>query len=493
MSMHLQTSQIKNNITALVSKPWMQYVWLAFFTLFAAMLRFYRLGEWSFWIDEIYTINHAVSHFSTFELLLKNIPPSRNWLPLSVIMDAQVLKLAGINEWNARLAPTLIGILTIPILYFPTRKMFGPRVALISVLLLAVSPWHLFWSQNARFYGSLMLFYTLALFAFHFGIEEDKPGYLLIFFILLYLALSERLTALFIFPVIAIYLVALWVLKFDKPKGINFRNLLVISLPLLTGIAIELYSRIVNGESRFFADFNWFFLYRNDDPIRLLGNISFNIGIPLMALALFSGFFLITRRHRAGLLMTVNAVVPVSLLIAANLFIFTKDRYIFLVLFSWIVLAAVAIHELLSQASGQQKWLAIGVLTLLLMDAGGDALLYFRANHGNRADWRTAFSIIAEQSQQDDVVVTYWPEFRPFYLDREFVQYEGIDVPTLLDTGKRYWFVMDAETIWANPKVKAFIEKNGRLIDVRYLRTPDDFYLRIYLFDPIQLPVQSKN
>jgi hypothetical protein len=38
----------------------------------------------------------------------------------------------------------------------------------------------------------------------------------------------------------------------------------------------------------------------------------------------------------------------------------------------------------------------------------------------------------------------------------------------------------------ANPKVKAFVEKNGRLIDVRYLRTPDDFYLRIYLFDPNQ-------
>jgi hypothetical protein len=259
------------------------------------------------------------------------------------------------------------------------------------------------------------------------------------------------------------------------------------------GSAIEIYSWLSYGESRFFADFDWFFLYRNDDPIRLLGNIGFNIGIPLMVLALFSGLFLITRKHRAGLLITVNAVVPLTILAAANPFIFTKDRYIFMVLFSWIVLAAVAIQELFSQLNGQHKWLAIGVLALLLLDAGGDALLYYRVNHGNRAEWKTAFSMIQEQSQPDDVVVTYWPEFRPFYLDREFIQYEEIDVPTLLKSGKRYWFVLDAETIWANPKMKAFVEEHARLIDVRYLRTPDDFFLKIYLFDPSQVLLQSYN
>jgi hypothetical protein len=279
--------------------------------------------------------------------------------------------------------------------------------------------------------------------------------------------------------------------KFEKPKGLTPRNIALIAVPILLGSAIELYSRIAYGESRFFADFDWFFLYRNDDPIRLLGNVSFNIGIPLMVLALFSGLFLIARRHRAGLLMTVNAVVPLTMLVAANPFIFTKDRYIFMVLFSWATLAAVGIQELLSRLTGQHKWLAVGVVALLLLDAGGDALLYYRVNHGNRADWKAAFHMIQEQSRPDDIVVTYWPEFRPFYLDREIIQYEETDVPTLLSSGKRYWFVMDAETIWANPKVKAFIEENARLIDVRYLRTPDDFFLRIYLFDPSQSLLQS--
>ena len=484
MSVNLRKGQLQQEIYVFAGQPWMQYAWLLMITLFAAVLRFHRLGEWSFWIDEIFTIDHAVSHFSSVELLLKNIPPFRNWIPLSVIVTAQMLKLGGINEWTARLTAAIIGILTIPILYFPTRKIFGPRIALISGILLAVSPWHLYWSQNARFYTSLFLFYSLALITFYFALECNKPGYFVLFYGLLYFAFSERLFAFFIFPVIGVYLVTLWLFKFEKPPGATPGNLLLLSLPLLAGAAIELYNWTAYGESRFFADFNWFFLYRSDDPIRLLGTISFDIGIALMVLAFFSGLFVLLRRDRASLLMIVSAVVPLVMLVAVNPFIFTKDRYIFMILFSWIVLAAVAIDQIFERLTGQYKWLAVGVFMLLLADAGGDMLLYFRANHGNRAEWKTAFYTIQEKSQPDDVVVTYWPEFGPFYLDRKFIQYEKIDVPTLLNSGKRYWFVMDAETIWANPEVKGFLEKNGQLIDIRYLRTPDDFFLKIYLFDP---------
>ena len=123
------------------------------------------------------------------------------------------------------------------------------------MLLLAVSPWHLFWSQNARFYTSILLFYTLALFTFHLALERNKLGYFVLFYGLLYLAFSERLFAFFIFPVIAVYLVALWVFKFEKPKGLTFRNMALMGLPILVGGAIELYSRIIHAEITFFCRF----------------------------------------------------------------------------------------------------------------------------------------------------------------------------------------------------------------------------------------------
>ena len=484
MSLSIRTGQIKNEITALAGKPWMQYVWLFLITAFAAALRFYRLGEWSFWIDEIFTINHAVRHFSNAELLLKNIPPSRNWIPISVIMNAQMLKLGGITEWSARLVPAVIGLMTIPILFFPTRKIFGPRIALIGLLLLAISPWHLFWSQNARFYTSLMLFYTLALFAFYFGIEEDEPRYLLGFFVFVYLAASERLTALFIFPVVIIYLAALWALKFDKPKGMNFKNLLIITLPLIIGCAVEIYSRIMKGESRFFADFTWFFQYQIDDPFRLLVFVGNNIGIPLMVMALFSGFFLLHNRSRPGLLMLISAIVPVLILILANLIIFTKDRYVFITLFSWITLAVVGIDKIASWLKGNSRFLAIGVFFVFFAYALNDVLLYYHANHGNRLPWKAAFSTVEERASDQDIIVAFWPEFHPYYADQPITAYEDVDLEDILTSDKRYWFVLDSETIWTNGEVKTWLEGNAELIDVWYLRRPENNFLRVYFFDP---------
>jgi 4-amino-4-deoxy-L-arabinose transferase-like glycosyltransferase len=476
--------RIKSTLVKFKQRPSFPYWLLAAITLLAAVLRFYRLGQWSFWIDEIYTINHALQHFGTIEQILENIPPVRNWMPVSVLLAAQALNILGISEWSARISAAVIGIVSIPILFFPTRRIFGTQVALIALLLLAVSPWHIFWSQNARFYTSLFLFYNLALIAFYFGIHRNRIYYFLLFYVFLYLAFSERLFAFFIVPVIVGYLILLWILKFDLPQGLNLRNLLLLGAPIIAAGLIELFSWIAYGESRFFADFSWFFLYRTDDPIRLLGNIGFNIGIPLIVLAFFSGVLLLRKKSHAGLLMFANAVIPTVILFAVNPYIFTKDRYVFFVLFSWVVLAAYGIYELWKSSNGVPKLFSVAVLMILLFDAGSDILLYNKGNNGNRLEWKTAFNIIQENGEQDDAVVAYWPEIGPYYLNREVIAYEDIDVATILGSGKRYWFILDSETIWANGKVKAWLEKNARLIDIRYLRTPDEFFLRIYLFDP---------
>jgi 4-amino-4-deoxy-L-arabinose transferase-like glycosyltransferase len=101
----------------------------------------------------------------------------------------------GVNEWSARFVPALFGVIIIPAIYFPTKRLFGSGVGLIAALLMAISPWHIFWSQNARYFTPLMFFYTMALFAIYFGLEQDRPILILVSAFLFYLALSERLSA----------------------------------------------------------------------------------------------------------------------------------------------------------------------------------------------------------------------------------------------------------------------------------------------------------
>jgi mannosyltransferase len=477
--------RICTTYTKIQNHPASPYLLLGAITLLAAVLRFYKLGEWSFWIDEIYTINRTQTHFSNILSVLQNLP-ARLWLPLSFVFTKFALNIFGVTEFSARLVSTLIGIITIPALFFYTRKYFGVGVALLLALLLAVAPWHLYWSQNARFYTSLLVFYTMAGLSFFYAIEFDHPWSFVLFYGFLYLAMSERLQAAFLLPVAFAYLGSLRIFRFERPPGLNKRNLLIFAIPFLLMLLFELVRYLLRGASTttsFIQDFSGL---QVSDPIRLLFSIIFNISFPVLAFALVSSIYLIHKKDRAGLYLLISALLPIILLVLLNPFVFTKDRYVFMTLPFWLLLAAIGTKVLYTHVRGNGKLLAAGVLVIFLAQAFSSYLLYYQVNHGNRLDWRTAFEIVKEQSQPEDIVVAFWPEFAPFYLDREIQPYEDTRSESIMQSDQRHWIVIDSETIYANVPLMNWVEQETRLIRVLYLRQPEgNFFLRIYLYDPL--------
>jgi hypothetical protein len=105
-------------------------------------------------------------------------------------------------------------------------------------------------------------------------------------------------------------------------------------------------------------------------------------------------------------------------------------------------------------------------------------------NNGNRLDWKGAFGLVRERIRDTDVVVSWWPDFGPYYVGREVVPWRDLSPEDVVESGRRHWFVLDSETIWGNPRMKAWVENDGELIDVRYLRTATDESLRVYLYEP---------
>lgn len=466
------------------SRPWFGYGLLFLITLLAAALRFYKLGEWSFWIDEIYTVNRAQIHFSDALQVLQNLP-STLWLPLSVIVTNISLHAFGVTEWSARLASTLIGVMSIPALYVMSRRMIGTLAALIFVLLLALSPWHIFWSQNARFYTSLMLLYTFASLLFFLAIEHDRPIYFIPFYILFYFALSERLIAAFLLPGILLYLGMVWMFRFERPRGLHARNLTVFLIPILLMIVFEVVRYLFSGASTTTFFITDFADKQVEDPFRLLISIIYNIGFPVFFLGVFTGIYLSLKKDRLGLFILISALLPIILLIIMNPFAFTKDRYVFTTLTFWLILCALAVRELVSQTKGLGKFLALGLLVVLMADATGKNIQYYMVNHGDRRNWRAAFQLVKEKSQPEDIVVAWWPEFSRYYLGKEIIATKDVGPEFVLASGDRFWFVIDSETVWGNIPLRDFLETNGQLIDVLYLRLPeDDFNLKIYLYDP---------
>ncbi len=482
----MNLKRIANWISENSSRTWFDYGLLFFITLLAAALRFYKLGEWSFWIDEIYTINHATSHFSSGDLILQHIPPARNWVPVSIILTAQTMNAWGVNEWSARLTSMVIGILTIPILYMPTKRIFGRRVALIALLLLAITPWHIFWSQNARFYTALMLFYSLALFVFYFAIEQNRPLYFISFYILFYLAMSERLIAVLLLPVIFVYLLLLWLLPFEKPAGFNLRNVIILSAPLILFLIYETYLFAVTGDFIFEVDLE-LLAPPIDNPIRLLIVIAFSIGIPILCLAFFNGIFLFSKKSRAGLFFLTAAILPPAMIAMANPFFFVVERYAFVTLFFWIALAAKGISALFAITNKYAIALSFGVLFILLADAAGDNLFYYQINHGNRLEWRESVGYVQERMDNGDVVVSTRAPLAGYYLSQDVLEFQELSPDDLETIDAPIWFIMDYPGIWhGRHDSKAWMEEHAQLLQFTFLRVMEENSLLIYRFDPAQ-------
>ena len=486
----MQFTQLKNKIIFLLNRPEMQLVWLFLITLLAAALRFYKLGVWSFWIDEIYTVNHATAHFSTLKLIIDHLPPNRNWVPISVILTAQSFNVWGISELSARLTAATVGFLTLPILYFPIKKTFNNRVALVTILLLAVSPWHIEWSQNARGYTSLMLFYSLALFTLYFAFEKDRISYIFLFFVYLYLASSERLIAVFILPVLFLYLLAVKYLNLEKPPGLRTRNIYILLSPAILLIVYQIYSSIQSGNSMISSIINeiisTFFGKPIESPFTQITFMVFNLGIPIFILSLFTGIYLLLQKSRQGLLITLSAFVPFFFVIFLTPFMFTEERYAFVTLPGWLILAAIGIDLLLAKMKKAEQLLAISILVVLLVDAMGSNLLYFHTNNGNRRDWRQAFAIVSENIQEDDIVVSTWPVLGDYYLKREVLLWQDVDTEDVLNSGQRVWFVVIPDMAWYTGTEDFYwwVSHNTRMIKTLYLRTVDNANLEIYLYDP---------
>jgi mannosyltransferase len=490
-----QQTNGKNRLTSLASFDLSsitkyQYLFLAAFTIFAFVIRFYKLGEWSFWIDEIFTINRAQAHYASFESILRNIPPHTNWVPVSLLATSAVINTLGVSEWTARLAPAVIGILTIPILYFPTKRIFGTRVALISALLLAVSPWHVTWSQNARFYTALLLLYNLAIFAAFYGLESNRRWHLMLSLPLFYLAMSERLLASYMVPVIAVYVILVWRLRFSQPPGLNRKNLIIVFIPAIGGLMIELYSLLTTGSSRFFGD-AFFFGNAVDSPLRILTLMFFSIGLPVVVLALFSGGWLVWQRSRPGLFLLVSATLPIALLVGFSPWMFTVERYAFITLPAWLTLAALAVEKLLSWLPQQGQWLVIAVLSLILADSAGTHLMYYQLNNGNRLDWRGTFAYVQAHKAADDLIVSTWPEIGQYYLgsDHEIASLADINLAQKEGEGRTMWFVIDSEAIWFAPETqRQWVENHAELLFVWYLRVREQMNLKVYRFSRVENP-----
>ena len=141
--------------------------------IIATGMRLYGLDRQSLWYDEM------VEERGFRELLASDDPNSLKHanvrlLPLHPFLIYLISNIFPGSDFALRILPMTFGILSVPLLFLFGRKLFNDKVGLMASFLLAISPFHIWYSQEARGYA---LQWMLALISLIYFVRAlDQPN-----------------------------------------------------------------------------------------------------------------------------------------------------------------------------------------------------------------------------------------------------------------------------------------------------------------------------
>ena len=141
-------------------------------TLVALVLRFYRIGEKSIWLDEAFSL--WIARQPLWEGL--------GWLiridqhpPLYYSLLHVWTELFGELQGPVRMLSALFSTATVPLLYAAARRLLDRSSAAIAAGILAISPFHVQFAQETRMYSLLTLEVACVLYFLARLLTERRP------------------------------------------------------------------------------------------------------------------------------------------------------------------------------------------------------------------------------------------------------------------------------------------------------------------------------
>src|SRR3954471_7598806 len=136
-------------------------------------VRFTRIGHQSFWLDESYTVDLVQRSLGD---MLDGVSRTESTPPLFYVLAWLWAKLFGHGEAGLRSLSAVVGTLTVPVAWRAAREWFsGARAGLIAAALVAVNPFFVWYSQEARSYALLVLMAALSLLFLGRAVRSPTP------------------------------------------------------------------------------------------------------------------------------------------------------------------------------------------------------------------------------------------------------------------------------------------------------------------------------
>jgi uncharacterized membrane protein len=380
-------------------------------TIFSLILRFYNISTNSLWLDEVSQLN--LSSQSIAAIWQNGIAPGLYSPIFSYI--TYIMLFFGRSEFILRLVSAILGVLTIPLFYYIGTELKDKNVGLISATLATVSPFCIYYSQEAYCYSTDLFFFAIAILFYLRATRTSSYKEWILFGITS--AVSFWVHFYIIVPLFVMYLHAIYVYRkeiinfflsedpADKEKAINTLKpvtigsiiALVIASPLIF-VAIQRYTVMAStavtygtlGWTMVTSSVNQFFFY--NDYISAISIIFMIIGIIAMLFynrskALFGALFL---------------VLPLLISVILSTKMTMNPRYLIVILPVLYTLIAIGLYQF--SKLWNSKYVVITLIIGVLLVTAIPLYTYYTTP--TNEDWRGYAGLLTQSTKSGDIIVT---------------------------------------------------------------------------------------
>lgn len=464
-------------------------LWLLFsLVILGTLLRFHALGRYSLWYDEILSAIRAESDISTILGLWS--PLDASFISFAFPLHAVFIHFSmyfGKSEFIIRFFPAVFGVLTILVIYKTSEEFFGPREGLISAFLIAISPFHIYYSQEARYYSLFAFLSLLSLFFMYRILKDGKFVHVIGFSVVSILNILTHPFALMVFGM-EMLILSYFYLRDLKSRGrISLEGLdrskagallIIAALFLMAVLRLDLWKWVqplgaggypaasFSGAAFSLSLFKSVFSGLSTDSFLDFTYKSYvtrdlfdyaNIALYLFFFSAGLYFSIRSEEHRRSASILCFWIFAPFFVLAVFKMKYTDLhlRYLIFLLPAYLMVVSKGITDLIGVLAQRAPRIPFSTVALLLI--GLLTLPSIQGQYGlktNLEDWRSAGAYLEERARPGDLIISdpRWIEPLQFYFNASYVQFKIFTDALRPDEYPftRHYLVMDV--IGGNPE-----------------------------------------